>query len=200
MCKCRRRRLIMYRRRKGGVKKIVRKWGVLMSAMLKQKLIDIANGFTKYGLWKGGGSSNLSELDDVALTNLQTNDVLTYNGSVWVNDDNLQKQIDTLNSNLNSVLHPSSIILLGSLKAGQNINIDLTQYTYVLLMGVEVKIIPVAILTVITYFSVDMSRVASSSYFSHQFVIVTHSKITYNSEYRSGWGDNLNNIDIYGVK
>lgn len=27
-----------------------------MSAILKQKLIDIANGFTKYGLWKGGGS------------------------------------------------------------------------------------------------------------------------------------------------
>lgn len=70
-----------------------------MSAILKQKLIDIANGFTKYGLWKGGGSGNLSELDDVTLTNLQTNDVLTYNGSKWVNDDNLQKQIDTLNSN-----------------------------------------------------------------------------------------------------
>lgn len=73
-----------------------------MSAILKQKLIDIANGFTKYGLWNGGGSSNLSELDDVTLTNLQTNDVLTYNGSVWVNDDNLQKQINTLNSNLKS--------------------------------------------------------------------------------------------------
>ena len=71
-----------------------------MSAILKQKLIDIANGFTKYGLWKGGGSGNLSGLDDVTLTNLQSNDVLTYNGSVWINDDNLQKQIDTLNSNL----------------------------------------------------------------------------------------------------
>lgn len=71
-----------------------------MSAMLKQKLIDISTGFTKYGLWKDTGSSNLSELDDVTLTNLQSNDVLTYNGSNWVNDDNLQKQIDTLNSNL----------------------------------------------------------------------------------------------------
>ena len=101
----------MYRRRKGGVKKIVRKWGVLMSAMLKQKLIDIANGFTKYGLWKGGGSSNLSELDDVALTNLQTNDVLTYNGSVWVNDDNLQKQIDTLNSNLSSNIIYRTVVI-----------------------------------------------------------------------------------------
>ena len=70
-----------------------------MSAILKQKLIDIANGFTKYGLWKGGGSGALSEMTDVTLTNLQANDILKYNGSVWVNDDNLQKQIDTLNSN-----------------------------------------------------------------------------------------------------
>ena len=77
-----------------------------MSAILKQKLIDIANGFTKYGLWKGGGSGGsnaLSEMTDVIFTNLQTNDVLTYNGSEWVNDDNLQTQINTLNSNLSSV-------------------------------------------------------------------------------------------------
>ena len=65
-----------------------------MSAILKQKLIDIANGFTKYGLWKGGGSggsSALSELTDVTLTDLQANDVLKYNGNVWVNDDNLHE-------------------------------------------------------------------------------------------------------------
>ena len=65
-----------------------------MSAILKQKLIDIANGFTKYGLWKGGGSggsSTLSELTDVTLSNLQANDILKYNGSVWVNDDNLHE-------------------------------------------------------------------------------------------------------------
>ena len=63
-----------------------------MSAILKQKLIDIANGFTKYGLWKGsgsGGSSALSDMTDVTFTNLQANEVLKYNGSVWVNDDNL---------------------------------------------------------------------------------------------------------------
>lgn len=84
----------MYGRRKGGIEKTVRKWGVFMSAILKQKLIDIANGFTKYGLWKGGGSggsSTLSELTDVTLSNLQANDVLKYNGSVWVNDDNLHE-------------------------------------------------------------------------------------------------------------
>ena len=65
-----------------------------MSAMLKQKLIDIANGFTKYGLWKGGGSggsSALSEMTDVKFTDLQANDILKYNGSVWVNDDNLHE-------------------------------------------------------------------------------------------------------------
>ena len=84
-----------------------------MSAILKQKLIDIANGFTKYGLWKGGGSSALSELDDVTLTNLQKNDVLTYNGSVWVNDDNLQKQIDTLNSNLENKLGNTLVLYVG---------------------------------------------------------------------------------------
>lgn len=61
-----------------------------MSAILKQKLIDIANGFTKYGLWKGGGSggsSALSDMTDVTFTNLQANDVLKYNGSVWINDN-----------------------------------------------------------------------------------------------------------------
>ena len=75
-----------------------------MSAILKQKLIDIANGFTKYGLWKGGGSggsSALSDMTDVTFANLQANDVLKYNGSVWVNDDDLQTQINTLNKNLN---------------------------------------------------------------------------------------------------
>ena len=90
----------MYGRRTSRVKKITRKWGVFMSAMLKQKLIDIANGFTKYGLWKGGGSSALSEMTDVTLTNLQSNDVLTYNGNEWINDNNLQNQINTLNNNL----------------------------------------------------------------------------------------------------
>ena len=82
----------MYGRRTGRIKKIVRKWGVFMSAILKQKLIDIANGFTKYGLWKGGGSggsSALSEMTDVTFTDLQTNDILKYNGSVWVNGNNL---------------------------------------------------------------------------------------------------------------
>ena len=84
----------MYRRRTSRIKKIVRKWGVFMSAILKQKLIDIANGFTKYGLWKGGGSggsSALSDMTDVTFTDLQANDILTYNGSVWVNDDNLHE-------------------------------------------------------------------------------------------------------------
>ena len=101
---------------------------------------------------------------------------------------------------MNSVTHPSSIILLGRLKAGQTINIDLTQYTYVFFSGIEDKIIPVAILNLITEFSFTLSRVAYSSHYSYQFVIMTHSRIKYDSEYRSGWGDDANNIDIYGVK
>lgn len=63
-----------------------------MSAILKQKLIDIANGFTKYGLWKGGGSggsSALADMTDVSFSNLKENDFLKYNGSVWINSDNL---------------------------------------------------------------------------------------------------------------
>lgn len=65
-----------------------------MSAILKQKLIDIANGFTKYGLWEGGGSGGsdaLADMTDVTFNNLKENDVLKYNGSVWLNSDNLHE-------------------------------------------------------------------------------------------------------------
>lgn len=61
---------------------------------LKQVAINMADAFTRFGLWKGGGSggsSALSEMTDVTFTNLQANDVLKYNGSVWVNDDNLHE-------------------------------------------------------------------------------------------------------------
>ena len=84
----------MYGRGKSRVKKIVRKWGLFMSAILKQKLIDIANGFTKYGLWKGGGSggsSALSDMTDVSFSNLKENNILKYNGSMWINSDNLHE-------------------------------------------------------------------------------------------------------------
>lgn len=65
-----------------------------MSAILKQKLIDIANGFTKYGLWKGGGSggsSTLSDMTDVSFSNLKENNILKYNGSMWINSDNFHE-------------------------------------------------------------------------------------------------------------
>lgn len=58
---------------------------------LKQVAVDMANAFTRYGLWKGGGSggsSALSEMSDVTFTNLQANNILKYNGSVWINSDN----------------------------------------------------------------------------------------------------------------
>ena len=34
----------------------------------------------------GGGSSTLAGLSDVTISNLQTNEILKYNGSAWVND------------------------------------------------------------------------------------------------------------------
>ena len=34
----------------------------------------------------GGGSSTLDGLTDVTISNLQTNEILKYNGSAWVND------------------------------------------------------------------------------------------------------------------
>ena len=58
---------------------------------LKQVATNMADAFTRFGLWKGGGSGTLSEMTDVTFTDLQENDILKYNGSVWVNDDNLHE-------------------------------------------------------------------------------------------------------------
>lgn len=50
-----------------------------MSAILKQKLIDIANGFTKYGLWKDGTEITVdSELSTTSKNPVQ-NKVITEN-------------------------------------------------------------------------------------------------------------------------
>ena len=61
---------------------------------LKQVAVDMANAFTRFDLWKGGGSggsSTLSEMTDVTFTNLQANNILKYNGSVWVNGNDLHE-------------------------------------------------------------------------------------------------------------
>ena len=61
---------------------------------LKQVATNMADAFTRFGLWKGGGSggsSALSEMTDVTFTNLQANNILKYNGNVWVNGDNLHE-------------------------------------------------------------------------------------------------------------
>lgn len=61
---------------------------------LKQVAVDMANAFTRYGLWKGGGSggsSALADMTDVSFSNLKENDLLKYNGSVWVNSDNIHE-------------------------------------------------------------------------------------------------------------
>ena len=61
---------------------------------LKQVATNMADAFTRFELWKGGGSggsSALSEMTDVTFTDLQANDILKYNGSVWVNGDDLHE-------------------------------------------------------------------------------------------------------------
>lgn len=61
---------------------------------LKQVAINMADAFTRFGLWKGGGSggsSALADMTDVTFSNLQANDILKYNGSVWVNGNDLHE-------------------------------------------------------------------------------------------------------------
>ena len=61
---------------------------------LKQVATNMADAFTRFELWKGGGSggsSALSEMTDVTFTDLQANDILKYHGSVWVNGDDLHE-------------------------------------------------------------------------------------------------------------
>lgn len=56
-----------------------------MPRTLKQVAIDMANAFTRWQLWQGGGSSTLSDLTDVELIDLQADDVLQYDGNKWIN-------------------------------------------------------------------------------------------------------------------
>lgn len=72
-----------------------------MPRTLKQVAIDIANAFTRWQLWQGGGSTTLSDLTDVKLSNLQADDVLQYDGNKWINaimqgGGSIGAQIDTL--------------------------------------------------------------------------------------------------------
>lgn len=54
--------------------------------ILKKAAQDIANAFTKWNLWEGGGgSSALAELSDVEITTPQVDDVLKFDGSKWIN-------------------------------------------------------------------------------------------------------------------
>ena len=54
-----------------------------MSAILKQKLIDIANGFTKYDLWKGGGSGQVA-YGGIDISNVIYELTSSFEGTEWV--------------------------------------------------------------------------------------------------------------------
>ena len=56
-----------------------------MSAMLKQKLIDIAKGFTKYGLWRGGTEITVDSELSTTSTNPVQNKVVTENINIITN-------------------------------------------------------------------------------------------------------------------
>lgn len=75
-----------------------------MSAILKQKLIDIANGFTKYGLWKGGGSSGSKGIVDfdTIITTIAASKRIEYTAS---ENCFLFKQTVVTGSNGNEVLY-----------------------------------------------------------------------------------------------
>ena len=79
-----------------------------MSRVIKQFAVNMADAFTRWNLWKGGGgggSTTLAELEDVIISNPQTDEVLQYDGNKWINallegGGNIGAQVDTLWSGL----------------------------------------------------------------------------------------------------
>ena len=95
-----------------------------MSAILKQKLIDIANGFTKYGLWKGGAVTVDSELSTTSENPVQ-NKVITsvLNGKSNIghtHDERYYTETET-NNLLNAI---GTTMLLGSVVCNKNYTSD----------------------------------------------------------------------------
>lgn len=60
-----------------------------MAKILKQVAKDMADAFTRWNLWKGGGggSTTLADLTDIELSNLQNDDILKYDNTLqkWRN-------------------------------------------------------------------------------------------------------------------
>ena len=74
-----------------------------MSAILKQNAVDIANGLTKYGLWKGGVSKadlDAAKREVLASAEDYTEFITGYDASKGT----IQPQIDTLHSNLRNII------------------------------------------------------------------------------------------------
>ena len=205
----------MYGRRTSRIKKIVRKWGVFMSAILKQKLIDIANGFTKYGLWKGSTEITVDSELSTTSTNPVQNKVITsaLNGKSNTNhthDDRYYTKTET--NNLLNVI--GSVVLLGQANANidsTSVTINLSQsldsfrFLYILANAdsyLDSKLIPVKQLDTLSNINgrgYYLKVFANDSYYWESNVGFYTNKIT--AEVRtlkySGW---TGTIYIYGVR
>lgn len=186
-----------------------------MSAMLKQKLIDIANGFTKYGLWKGGTEITVDSELSTTSTNPVQNKVITsaLNGKSNTNhthDDRYYTKTET-NNLLNTI---GNVLLLGKANSNRDntsVTINLSQsldnfrFVYILADAdyyLDSKLIPVKQLYTLSNINgrgYYLKVFANDSYYWESNVGFYTNKIT--AEVRtlkySGW---TGTISIYGVR
>lgn len=95
-----------------------------MARLLKNAAKDIADAFTRWNLWQGGGgASTLSDLNDVSINNPQADEVLQFNGTDWVNaivsGGSLGGKVETIWSN------PSPLSIFNEQTISINTNYDI---------------------------------------------------------------------------
>lgn len=155
----------------------------------------------------------LDELASRVVNKLVTNDALTTKladymtksmmSGTHVNDANhvptsalaysMNQAIDTLNSKMLF----SGLKLIYKLQPGESKNIDLVNYKYIVIEGVESKVIPTGLLNV-TNISTSLTRAASDSYFCYEFVFLSKNRIQYHAAYCMGFNERT--ISIYGIE
>ena len=98
---------------------------------------------------------------------------------------------------LNTKMLFSGLKLIYKLQPGESKNIDLVNYKYIVIEGVESKVIPTGLLNV-TNISTSLTRAASDSYFCYEFVFLSKNKIQYHAAYCMGFNERT--ISIYGIE
>ena len=107
--------------------------------------------------------------------------------------DKVQEQVTVLNTKMLF----SGLKLIYKLQPGESKNIDLVNYKYIVIEGVESKVIPTGLLNV-TNISTSLTRAASDSYFCYEFVFLSKNKIQYHAAYCMGFNERT--ISIYGIE